>query len=226
MMRKWSPQHLSVGVATQDPVLAQALHRPARTRHQLFLLRRRGSPRDHGRTRLSHLQRDGGQTQMLDQSTLVAHWKAKGLRFLQAVRPPEELPGQKIYHAQAQNHHLEAVLDRTLIDRARPALDRGAAGQDRDGDQQHRPQRRRDAVRHGGEDLRPCRPAARHHPSQLQGHRGPGLRRLAGARRHLRSRRRRATTMSARPFPAAASSSSRRANSGIVPEDPSLSAIP
>src|SRR5258707_383514 len=67
-----------------------------------------------------------GQTQMLDQSTLVAHWKAKGLDFSKLFVRQNELPGQKIYHAQAQNHHLEAVLDRTLIERARPAIDRGA----------------------------------------------------------------------------------------------------
>ncbi|MGA2293356.1 MAG: glutamate synthase subunit alpha, partial [Bradyrhizobium sp.] len=38
----------------------------------------------------------------------------------------EELPGQKIYHAQDQDHHLEAVLDRTLIQKAQAAIDRGA----------------------------------------------------------------------------------------------------
>jgi glutamate synthase (NADPH/NADH) large chain len=63
---------------------------------------------------------------MLDQSTLVAHWKAKGLDFSKLFVRQKELAGQKIYHAEAQNHHLEAVLDRTLIERAQPAIDRGA----------------------------------------------------------------------------------------------------
>jgi glutamate synthase (NADPH/NADH) large chain len=67
-----------------------------------------------------------GQTQMLDQSTLVAHWKAKGLDFSKLFVRQKEAPGQKIYHAQAQNHHLEAVLDRRLIEQAQAALDRGA----------------------------------------------------------------------------------------------------
>src|SRR5260370_906468 len=67
-----------------------------------------------------------GQTQMLDQSTLVAHWKAKGLDFSKLFVRQKELPGQKIYHAEPQNHHLEAVLDRKLIERAQAALDRGA----------------------------------------------------------------------------------------------------
>ena len=56
----------------------------------------------------------------------MAHWKAKGLDFSKLFVRQEQLPGQKIYHAQEQDHHLEAVLDRTLIDRAQAAIDRGA----------------------------------------------------------------------------------------------------
>src|SRR5260370_29046939 len=67
-----------------------------------------------------------GQTQMLDQSTLVAHWKAKGLDFSKLFVRQKELAGQKIYRAEAQNHHLEAVLDRKLIEKSQAALDRGA----------------------------------------------------------------------------------------------------
>src|SRR5262249_62131662 len=37
-----------------------------------------------------------------------------------------EEKGQKIYHSEPQNHHLEAVLDRRLIAQAQAALDRGA----------------------------------------------------------------------------------------------------
>jgi glutamate synthase (NADPH/NADH) large chain len=57
---------------------------------------------------------------------LVAHWKAKGLDFSKLFVRQQEKPGQKIYHSEAQDHHLEAVLDRTLIEKAGAALDRGA----------------------------------------------------------------------------------------------------
>src|SRR6185503_9854522 len=67
-----------------------------------------------------------GQTQMLDQTRLVAHWKAKGLDFSKLFVRQKEEKGQKIYRSEAQNHHLEAVLDRRLIERARAGLDRGA----------------------------------------------------------------------------------------------------
>ena len=52
--------------------------------------------------------------------------KAKGLDFSKLFVRQKEEKGQKIYHAEAQNHHLEAVLDRRLIDKAKAALDRGA----------------------------------------------------------------------------------------------------
>jgi glutamate synthase (NADPH/NADH) large chain len=67
-----------------------------------------------------------GQTQMLDQTRLVAHWKAKGLDFSKLFVRQQEAKGQKIYRSEAQNHHLEAVLDRRLIAQAQAALDRGA----------------------------------------------------------------------------------------------------
>jgi glutamate synthase (NADPH/NADH) large chain len=67
-----------------------------------------------------------GQTQMLDQTKLVAHWKAKGLDFSKLFVRQKEEKDQKIYHSEAQNHHLEAVLDRRLIEQAQAAIDRGA----------------------------------------------------------------------------------------------------
>ncbi|MCK7492651.1 MAG: glutamate synthase-related protein [Comamonadaceae bacterium] len=54
MMRKCHLNTCPVGVATQDPVLRKQLHRPARARGQLLLLRRRGSARDHGAAGRAH----------------------------------------------------------------------------------------------------------------------------------------------------------------------------
>ena len=58
MMRKCHLNTCPVGVATQDPVLRKRFTRPARARHQFFLLRRRGSARADGGDGLPHLQRD------------------------------------------------------------------------------------------------------------------------------------------------------------------------
>ncbi|HEX9214971.1 MAG TPA: glutamate synthase large subunit, partial [Bradyrhizobium sp.] len=126
MMRKCHLNTCPVGVATQDPVLRKRFTgQPEHVINYFFFVAEevREIMAALGYRSFNEMV---GQTQMLDQSTLVAHWKAKGLDFSKLFVRQKELPGQKIYHAQSQNHHLEAVLDRTLIEKAQAAIDRGA----------------------------------------------------------------------------------------------------
>ena len=126
MMRKCHLNTCPVGVATQDPVLRKRFTgQPEHVINYFFFVAEevREIMAQLGYKTFDEMV---GQTQMLDQSTLVAHWKAKGLDFSKLfVRQPEQ-KGQKIYHAENQNHHLEAVLDRRLIAQAQSAIDRGA----------------------------------------------------------------------------------------------------
>src|SRR6187455_762143 len=126
MMRKCHLNTCPVGVATQDPVLRKRFTgQPEHVINYFFFVAEevREIMAQLGYKKFDEMI---GQTQMLDQSTLVAHWKAKGLDFSKLfVRQPEQ-KGQKIYHAETQNHHLEKVLDRRLIEKAQAALDRGA----------------------------------------------------------------------------------------------------
>jgi glutamate synthase (NADPH/NADH) large chain len=126
MMRKCHLNTCPVGVATQDPVLRKRFTgQPEHVINYFFFVAEevREIMATLGYRTFNEMV---GQTQMLDQSTLVAHWKAKGLDFSKLFVRQKELPGQKIYHAEPQNHHLEAVLDRKLIEKAQAALDRGA----------------------------------------------------------------------------------------------------
>jgi glutamate synthase (NADPH/NADH) large chain len=126
MMRKCHLNTCPVGVATQDPVLRKRFTgQPEHVINYFFFVAEevREIMAQLGYKKFDEMV---GQTQMLDQSTLVAHWKAKGLDFSKLFVRQKELPGQKIYHAEAQNHHLEKVLDRRLIEKAQAALDRGA----------------------------------------------------------------------------------------------------
>jgi glutamate synthase (NADPH/NADH) large chain len=126
MMRKCHLNTCPVGVATQDPVLRKRFTgQPEHVINYFFFVAEevREIMAALGYRSFNEMV---GQTQMLDQSTLVAHWKAKGLDFSKLFVRQKELPGQKIYHAQAQDHHLEAVLDRTLIEKSQAAIDRGA----------------------------------------------------------------------------------------------------
>src|SRR5256885_14866048 len=126
MMRKGHLNTCPVGVATQDPVLRKRFQgAPEHVINYFFFVAEevREIMAQLGFKKFSDMV---GQTQMLDQTSLVAHWKAKGLDFSKLFVRQKEEKGQKIYHSEPQNHHLEAVLDRRLIDKAQAALDRGA----------------------------------------------------------------------------------------------------
>src|SRR5437773_1736863 len=126
MMRKCHLNTCPVGVATQDPVLRKRFTgQPEHVINYFFFV---AEEVRELMAALGYRKFDDmiGQTQMLDQSTLVAHWKARGLDFSKLFVRQKEEKGQKIHHAEAQNHHLEAVLDRRLIEKAQAALDRGA----------------------------------------------------------------------------------------------------
>src|SRR6195256_1739377 len=126
MMRKCHLNTCPVGVATQDPVLRKRFTgQPEHVINYFFFVAEevREIMAQLGYRKFDEMI---GQTQMLDQSTLVAHWKARGLDFSKLFVRQNEEKGQKIYHAESQNHHLEAVLDRRLIEQAQASLDRGA----------------------------------------------------------------------------------------------------
>jgi glutamate synthase (NADPH/NADH) large chain len=126
MMRKCHLNTCPVGVATQDPVLRKRFTgQPEHVINYFFFVA------EEVREIMASLgfrsfQEMIGQSQMLDQTRLVAHWKAKGLDFSKLFFKQQALPGQKIYHSEAQDHHLDNVLDRTLIKEAQAAIDRGA----------------------------------------------------------------------------------------------------
>src|SRR5690349_16776281 len=126
MMRKCHLNTCPVGVATQDPVLRKRFTgQPEHVINYFFFVAEevREIMASLGYRTFNEMV---GQTQMLDQTRLVAHWKAKGLDFSKLFVKQKEENDQKIYHSEPQNHHLERVLDRTLIERSQASLDRGA----------------------------------------------------------------------------------------------------
>ncbi|MDU1694506.1 MAG: glutamate synthase-related protein, partial [Bradyrhizobium sp.] len=126
MMRKCHLNTCPVGVATQDPVLRKRFAGQREHVINYFFFVAEEVREIMAALGYRSFNEMVGQTQMLDQSRLVAHWKAKGLDFSKLFVKQKAEPGQKIHHAEKQDHHLEAVLDRRLIEQARPALDRGA----------------------------------------------------------------------------------------------------
>jgi len=126
MMRKCHLNTCPVGVATQDPVLRKRFKgTPEHVINYFFFVAEelRALMAELGARTLDELI---GRSDLLNQTQLVNHWKAHGLDFSKLFHKPEPVGGDSIHHTEFQDHHLEAVLDRTLIAEALPALETGA----------------------------------------------------------------------------------------------------
>jgi glutamate synthase (NADPH/NADH) large chain len=64
-----------------------------------------------------------GKSEVLDKSQAIDHWKAKGLDFTRLFHKPEVPKDVAIYNSERQDHQLDKVLDRTLIELCRSALE-------------------------------------------------------------------------------------------------------
>ncbi len=126
MMRKCHLNTCPVGVATQDPVLRKRFTgQPEHVINFFFFVAEevRELMAGMGYRRFDEMI---GQMQMLDQSRVIAHWKAKGLDFSKLFYKPQAPAGVKIFHCEKQDHKIYEILDRRLISEAQAALDRGA----------------------------------------------------------------------------------------------------
>jgi glutamate synthase (NADPH) large chain len=126
MMRKCHLNTCPVGVATQDPVLRKRfVGQPEHVINFFFFVAEevRGYMARLGYRNFDEMI---GQMQMLDRDKAIRHWKANGLDFAKLFHKPQPLDGQTIYCSEAQDHNLDAALDRQLIARSTAALERGA----------------------------------------------------------------------------------------------------
>ena len=188
MMRKCHLNTCPVGVATQDPVLRKRfVGQPEHVINFFFFVAEevRALMASMGYRSFDEMI---GQSQMLDKAALIEQAKARGLDFSKLFYKPTPWPTDATHHCTAQDHGIDKVLDRRLIAETersgRPRQPRAA----RSADPQHRPLDRRDAVGRDRAPLRPCRPARRGDPRQVQGHRRAELRRVPRQGRDARTR--------------------------------------
>ena len=123
MMRKCHLNTCPVGVATQDPVLrARFQGKPEHVINFFFFVA------EEVREYMAALGFRSfaemiGQTEILDKSQAIDHWKAKGLDFTRIFHKPEVPPEVAVYNSERQDHGLDKVLDRKLIELAREAIE-------------------------------------------------------------------------------------------------------
>ena len=124
MMRKCHLNTCPVGVATQDPVLRQRFTgKPEHVINYFFFVAEevREIMASLGIRRFEDLI---GRSDLLDTRKGIEHWKARGLDFSRLFyqAAPSDLARR---HLGQQDHGLHGALDRTLIEKCRPALERG-----------------------------------------------------------------------------------------------------
>ncbi|MBA3446056.1 MAG: glutamate synthase subunit alpha, partial [Pseudaminobacter sp.] len=122
MMRKCHLNTCPVGVATQDPILRKRFTgTPEHVINFFFYVAEevRALLAEMG---FSHLDQIIGETELLEKRELIEHWKARGLDFSRVFYKPEATR-DAMHWTERQKHPIDDVLDRKLIELARPALD-------------------------------------------------------------------------------------------------------
>ena len=122
MMRKCHLNTCPVGIATQDPVLRKKFKgKPEHVINYFFFIAEevREYMAKMGFKTLNELI---GHTEYLDKDDALAHWKSKGLDFSKVFYKPNVGDDVAIFNTGKQDHHLDAILDRELINLSMPAL--------------------------------------------------------------------------------------------------------
>jgi glutamate synthase (NADPH) large chain len=125
MMRKCHLNTCPVGVATQDPVLrAKFQGRPEHVVNFFFFVAEevRSIMAQLGVRKFENLI---GRADLLDTKRGIEHWKAKGLDFSRVFHQPAvpaDVPRRQVTE---QDHGLAHALDVRLIEKCKPALERG-----------------------------------------------------------------------------------------------------
>ncbi|MBA3623951.1 MAG: glutamate synthase subunit alpha, partial [Methylibium sp.] len=125
MMRKCHLNTCPVGVATQDPLLrAKFQGKPEHVVNFFFFVAEeaRQIMAQLGIRKFDELI---GRADLLDTKKGIGHWKARGLDFSRVFHLPQvaaEVPRRQV---EEQDHGLAKALDIKLIEKCRPAIDRG-----------------------------------------------------------------------------------------------------
>jgi glutamate synthase (NADPH/NADH) large chain len=122
MMRKCHLNTCPVGVATQDPVLRKRFKGTPEHVINFFFYVAEEVRQLLAEMGFRNLDEIIGQSELLAKEEMVAHWKAKGLDFSRIFFKPDA-PHEATHWTERQKHPIDDVLDRKLIELAKPALD-------------------------------------------------------------------------------------------------------
>jgi glutamate synthase (NADPH/NADH) large chain/glutamate synthase (ferredoxin) len=125
MMRKCHLNTCPVGVATQDPALRKKFSgKPEHVVNYFFFIAEevRQIMAQLGIRKFDDMI---GRADLLDMRQGIEHWKARGLDFGRLFALPQVPADVARYHVADQDHGLDKTLDRILIEKSKPAIEKG-----------------------------------------------------------------------------------------------------
>jgi glutamate synthase domain-containing protein 2/glutamate synthase domain-containing protein 1/glutamate synthase domain-containing protein 3 len=124
MMRKCHLDTCPVGVATQNETLRKKYN--GKPEHVVnFFLFLAEEVREHlASLGLKSLDELVGRTDLLEMNEAIKHWKSQGLDYSRMLAKPQVGPEVKTRCVIKQDHGVDHVLDRQLIELCKPALER------------------------------------------------------------------------------------------------------
>src|SRR5882724_8203980 len=124
MMRVCHLNTCPVGIATQDPVLRKKF--TGTPEHVINFMTFIAEELCEIMAELGFrtVEEMIGRVDMLEPRDAIAHWKARGLDLTEILHRPEVPEWIPIHCTKPQDHGLEKALDRVLVERCRPALER------------------------------------------------------------------------------------------------------
>ncbi|WP_028863818.1 glutamate synthase large subunit [Psychromonas aquimarina] len=127
MMRKCHLNTCPVGIATQNKTLRERFDGRVEDVVTLFQYLVQGMRENMAALGYRSINEMVGQTQSLKVREDIKHWKYKNLDLRTVLFKEAPKAEDGTFNQTGQNHNLEAVLDRKLIEAAKPALENGAA---------------------------------------------------------------------------------------------------
>ncbi len=123
MMRKCHLNTCPVGIATQDPELRKKFHgKPEDVVRYFFFVAEecRAIMAELGFRTMNEMI---GRADMLAFDPLPEHWKARHLDFTKILYRAQPWEGSTLHCSKTQDHGIDAALDNTLIEQAKPTLE-------------------------------------------------------------------------------------------------------
>ncbi len=123
MMRKCHLNTCPVGVATQDEALRKKFNGKPEHVINFFTYIAEEVREWMAKLGVRSLQDLVGRTELLEMNPAISHFKARGLDYSRLLEKPKAGKGVHTHCCVPQDHGLEHILDRKLIEAAKPALE-------------------------------------------------------------------------------------------------------